>query len=200
MLPDFPQLKERIKEKTEENIRVKVQQYPALSQLCKKKITIHEGDSFFVTTSDGHSSRSGYEELVSEVSIDEKTAIEKGPAAFYESASNIAKDIADKRIKQTLSVMEKGIRDSGNVVSAKGTGITPSLILDCIEKMEIDFDARGNPIMPTIFMSPKNFEILHGKEKEWESQTFIISTIREAIIENKRADWVDRESRRKLVD
>jgi hypothetical protein len=197
MLPDYPRLKGRLKEKFEAMVSEKIQEEPLLSQI--RRTIVHEGNIFAVTSYEGYSTKSEYEQFASGFNIDVDTIIEKGPNAFYEKVPSLSREIADKMAHQTISTMEKVTEATGNVVTGK-EGITPNLILDTLEKIEIGFDESRNPIMPTIVMSPQDFEIFKSKEKEWEAQAPAIEARRKEIIEKKRKEWVDRESRRKLVD
>jgi hypothetical protein len=198
MLPDYPTLKRRLNEKFEDIIRNKVQNEPLLSQF--RRTTIHEGNTLAITSSDGYSSKTNYQEFATDFKIGFDEIIKSGPEAFYSRASEISKDMASKLAKQSIGMLEKVTERTGNVVkSEKGEGITPKLILDAIEKMEIGFDEAGNPIMPVVVMSPKDFEKIKGKQKEWKSDGELEKR-RKEIIEKKRKEWVDRESNRKLVD
>ena len=59
---------------------------------------------------------------------------------------------------------------TGNVISTKKEeGITPNVVLDLLEKMQIGFDEVGNPIMPVMVVSPEEYEKIKAKQKEWES-------------------------------
>jgi len=108
--------------------------------------------------------------------------------------------MAGDMAKHSIGVLEKVTERTGNVVKGeKGEGITPKLILDAIEKMEIGFDEKGNPIMPVLVMSPQDFEKIKAEQKAWESDGELEKRRRE-IIEKKRKEWIDRESNRKLVD
>jgi hypothetical protein len=198
MLPDFPELKERLKEKYKEIVEANMHNDPFLSRY--RNTIVHEGNVSSIITPDGYSSKSGYEQNVSEFFVDTKTVLEKGPEAFFEQALNTAKNMTKNLLKQVYSAFDKAANDAGNVVKGDGTGLTPNLILDCIEKMEIDFDEQGNPIMPTFVVNPKTYETYLNKEKEWESQVPVIEQRRQEIIEKKRKEHLDRASRRKLVD
>ena len=73
------------------------------------------------------------------------------------------------------------------------------MILDAIEKMEIDFDEKGTPIMPEIHVSPDVMEKLRTQKLD-PKEIVEIEKRRKQIIEKKRKEWIDRESNRKLVD
>ena len=197
MLPDFPKLKIRLNKKFEAMVSEKIQENPLLSQI--RRTIVHEGNTFTVTSYDGYSTKSDYEKFASEFNIDADTVRKKGPDAFYEKIPILSKEIADKMSQHTIDTLEKVTEATGNVVRSK-EGITPNSILEALEKIEIGFDENGNPIMPTIVMSPHDFEVFKSKEKEWEAQAPALEARRKEIIDKKRKEWVDKESNRKLVD
>jgi hypothetical protein len=44
---------------------------------------------------------------------------------------------------------------TGNSISAAGQSLSHDLILDAIERVEIDFDDEGNPRMPSLMAHPQ---------------------------------------------
>ena len=62
----------------------------------------------------------------------------------------------------------------------------------------IDFDEKGNPILPTIVLHPDMMKRIEGKLAEWESDPELQAR-RKNILAKKKEEWRDRESNRKLV-
>ena len=198
MLPDYPALKQKLNEKFEDIIKNKVQEEPFLSQIQRK--IIQEGNTFSITSSDGYSSKTDYEEFASHYEISFDEIIKNGPEAFYSKAAEVSKELANNMVKHSIGVLEEVTERTGNVVKReKGKPITPTVILDAIEKMEIGFDEKGNPIMPTLLISSEDFEKIKNNLREWEANGELEER-RKEIIEKKRKEWLDRESNRKLVD
>lgn len=52
--------------------------------------------------------------------------------------------------------VDKSCADAGMTFDARGKGLSPELVYTMLEKIEIDFDASGNPIMPMLVLSPAN--------------------------------------------
>ena len=199
MLPDYPTLKRKLNEKFEDIVRNKIQEEePLLSEI--RRSIIQEGNSLAITSSDGYSSKTSYQEFVTHFEISFEEIIKNGPEAFYSRVSEISKEMAGKMAKHTIAMLEKVTERTGNVVkSEKGEGITPKLILDVLEKIEISFDASGNPIMPTLIVTPEDYKKLTETKMDLESAQELEKR-RKEIIEKKRNEWVDRESNRKSVD
>lgn len=198
MLPDYPTLKGRLNEKFQDIIRSKIKEEPLLSQI--RNSIIHEGNSIAITSSDGYYSKTDYQEFASNFQISFDEIIKSGPEAFFSKASEISKDMASKMEKHTIGRLEETTERTGNVVKGeKGEGITPKLILDMLEKMEINFDASGNPLMPILLVSPEDFKKINEQQIDSDSLREIEKR-RKEIIEKKKKEWIDRESHRKLVD
>ncbi len=198
MLPDYPELKRKLNEKFEGMIKAEIEKEPLLSRI--RKNIIHEGDALVVTSSDGYSSQTTYPTFESTFNISYDDLLRKGPEAYFEKKMAVAKDMASKLVGNVYAKMDEVTERTGNVVSGKkGEGITPHLILDLLEKMEINFDETGNPIMPEIHLSKEVYEKLNSQKIDPKTVAEIERRRRE-IVDKKRKEWIDRESNRKLVD
>ena len=102
-------------------------------------------------------------------------------------------------IKVYLEVKEIVTTKTGNVVDAEGKPISYELLLRTLETIQLDFDDNGNPLMPTMVVSPEQYEKMKEKIVEWENDPECNKQF-EKIINQKRKEWHDRESNRKLVD
>jgi hypothetical protein len=198
MLPDYPILKQKLSEKFVELIQANMEKDPLLARI--RKSLIHEGDSLTVTSMDGYKSQTDYPKFESRFSVGYDELIKKGPDAFFEKASEVSREMTGKVAGNVMAKLDEVTKRTGNVVQGKkGKGITPHLILDAIEKMEIDFDEKGNPIMPEIHVTPDVMKKLRTQKLD-PKEIVKIEKRRKQIIEKKRKEWIDRESNRKLVD
>jgi len=75
-----------------------------------------------------------------------------GFAVMMEDAANEA---LESYMPQFFKQMEEVIRAGGTTIDAKGKPISVDLLLEGIEKMEIDFTDDGQPVMPTLVAAPK---------------------------------------------
>jgi hypothetical protein len=91
------------------------------------------------------------------------------------------------------------VNKTGNVISGKGKPFTFDHFLEALEKMLIDFDEDGNPFMPSILISPEDWERIKSDFPKWDTDPENKKKI-QSIINKKRDEWYDRESHRKLVD
>jgi hypothetical protein len=198
MLPDYPLLKNKLSEKFEGIVKANIEKEPLLGRIRKQ--IIHEGDSLAITSLDGYSSQTNYPEFESAFNISYDDIIKKGPEAYFEKALDVSKDMANKLTGNVLKTLDKVIERTGNVVNVKkGEGITPNSILDALEKIEIDFDENGNPIMPEIHVSPEDFKKLNSLKID-QKTGMELEKRRKEILDKKKREWTGRESSRKLVD
>ena len=109
----------------------------------------------------------------------------------YEQA---AVGVSYEQEKSLLESIERTVQDTGNVVDAKGQPLSPEIILQIMEKVEINFTEDGKSMTSSFAWSPNLREKLQPllddlvKTKEYKE-----------LIERKRNEWRDREANRTLV-
>jgi hypothetical protein len=198
MLPDYPRLKKVLNEQFVESIKKNVENDPFLGQIQKQEV--HEGNTLRITSVDGFSTTTNYPEIASKFEIGFDEIIKDGPKAFFSRKDVISKEMIQGLTKQTLEYLDKVTEKTGNVVSAKeAIAKSSNPILELFEKIELSFDERGFPIMPSIVGSPEDTEKIKGYLKELRTNPEIQEKFLQ-IIEKKRKQWLDRENSRKLVD
>ncbi len=87
---------------------------------------------------------------------------------------------------QTVSDVSEAV---GNVISAQGQPLTPDLLNDMLEKLEIDFDDTGEPIMPTAVAHPdvvKKLFAIEPTPEQLQRQKDILRRKKEAYDAKKR--------------
>jgi hypothetical protein len=193
MLPDYPRLKKKLNDKMARLVKEDMEKDPFLSSFPKHEA--HEGDTMTTTSIEGFSSTTDYPETASKFEVTLEETISQGPEAIFSKRSKLSKEMIEKLSKLIIDQLEKVTERTGNVVKANESS---NPILDALEKIEIDFDKYGNPIMPTLMVSPETLEKLKERSKEWNIAE--VERRRKDIIEKKRKQWLDRENSRKLVD
>lgn len=152
---------------------------------------------------DGYIKKGVYKEISSGFKISNEEMILKGPEAIFSRVKEAADEMINQTHKDVLREMDEATKRTGNVVSAKSKTITPELVLAALDKVALDFDDCGFPIMPALVVSPPDFEALQKAVPEWLLQPLAIKRyelMRKIIIEKKRQEWIDRENNRKLVE
>ena len=111
--------------------------------------------------------------------------LEKTCTDIYEFAESFLRDMT-----QTMFSTLSQVTDfTGNVIDGKGNGITHEMLLEMLEKIYIDFDQDGNPLLPSIIIHPdmaKAFEKLKSDEDIYKGRVEeIITKKREAYYAEK---------------
>ena len=197
MLPDFPLIKNHFQKRFLKVIKKGIRSDPFLSQINVR--FVHEGNILKTTTLDGYSDTTNFKEITSKFEIGFEEIIQKGPVAMFERAKNIIEEMSKQQSKDFFDKMNQVTERTGNVVDGKCKPLSPQLILKSLEKIAIDFDDIGNPILPTLVLHPQVFERMKKKLPEWKKDKEIDEKFK-TIIQKKRKEWIDRESNRKLVD
>ncbi|MCL4430099.1 MAG: hypothetical protein M1167_05035 [Chloroflexi bacterium] len=197
MLPDYPRLKKKLNDKMAQMIKSDMEKDPFLSSFPRHEA--HEGHLLTTTSIEGFSSTTDFPETASNFEITFDETIREGPEAVFSRRSELSKDMIKKLTQQIIAALEKVTERTGNVVKANEVIGSSNPILDMLEKIEIDFDKSGNPIMPTMLLSPEDYKKFKEKFQEWDKNPEMEKR-RKEIIEKKRKQWLDRENSRKLVD
>ena len=82
---------------------------------------------------------------------------------------------------------------TGNVIDGKGQPFSFDLVLDALDKIQIDFDEAGNPEIPTMVLHPELMEKLK-KQPPTDEQI----RRREEIINRKRGEYNARRRTRQI--
>jgi hypothetical protein len=113
--------------------------------------------------------------------------------AFSESLYSLALQNLRGMFQIALDGMTQVTDFTGNVVDAKGAKISPELIIEMFEKLQIDFDEHGNPVFPSIMLNPKHVDDM--KTMKWSEEQ---SNRFKQIIEAKRAKFNAKKRYRRL--
>ena len=152
-----------------------------------------------VTDATGETEESNYELFSGALEVNHQDLIERGPIALVEGLKKLAEELSSQQSKMVFERLNQITAKTGNIVDAGGQAISPDLILQMLEKIEIDFNEDGQPQLPTLVLSPEYYERLKEKMPEWEKDEHYNRKFNE-LIQRKRQEWHDRESHRKLVD
>ncbi len=124
--------------------------------------------------------------------------IKATPSLVYEQLFETAKEFANQQIQMTIKSIYEVTELTGNIVESQGE-FTVEDFYKSLEKIEIEFDKNGKPLLPTIVGGPafidKMIATLKRREHPVESKGRM-----DEIIDIKRKQWNDRENNRKLVD
>jgi len=197
MLPDFPGIKGKIRKRLSEEIDKEIRKDPLLSRIRIQHV--NEGNVLTSTSVNGFRETVEYKPIPADFEITKEEIIDKGPIALFSRIPEISKKVAEGRSRLLFEKMEEVTERTGKIVDAKSRPLSPQIILDALEIVEIDFDEYGNPIFPDLVIDENQYQKIKDRIPEWESDLELLRKHRE-LIEKKRREWIDRESNRKLVD
>jgi hypothetical protein len=194
MLPDFPRAKEALQRYFISQIDRR-----SKSQLLDSipNIRVHEGDG----TAPFNRERADKDASIiqARLEVNDEDVIRDGYGAFQSKIDTVAKELETQKEKILISAMDRTARTTGNVTSAKGQPFSPRIILDALEKMEIEFDDKGKSKGLVLVVSPAIGEVISKNIADWEKNPEYAKAFDE-LMEKKRKEWRDREDSRKLVD
>lgn len=198
MLPDFPKLRIELSRKLRSDFEKQTGlRAPLVAQI--KVVAQHEGKGGSYETEDGEIKRIEPQK----VSVPVHSPVLSSPSFGYEDALRMvheaAEKMARKQTKMLFSRLNEAVEEVGNSLDAQGQPLSAELILKMWETMQFDFDEQGNPKMPTLVFNPVQKQKVEEQFRRLESEHQLRKRRRE-IMNRKRLDWYDRESRRKLVD
>ena len=197
MLPDFTIIKGKVQEALNRYARsLAVASSQVLSHI--HHISHYEGNRFDGFSQEGPGEHT-YSSFEHRVVVDTSELISNGPDYFATRMPEIIAPMTTQIETSFFATFRKAVQFSGNEVDAKGQRLTPELLLSTYEKMDLEFDKQGRPILPTLMVNQSNYETAKacfsqlGSNPDYNKQF-------EALIEKKRTEWNNRESSRRLVD
>jgi hypothetical protein len=195
MLPDFPETKRLFNRFFRTYMRQKIREVSPYSSVQTRYL--HEGRAMKITRADQSESTSGMEQFSAhlEIKFDEienltlQKSIEKHDAM-----------IADLVLKQTVFIRERMNSEipESQTLDAKGRRFDAQVVIDMLEKMQIEFYPDGTP--HEIFVDGPLFtpEAMSSVDKEFKSNPELKRKFDE-MMENKKEQYHAREADRKLV-
>ncbi|HUU91292.1 MAG TPA: hypothetical protein VM238_08790 [Phycisphaerae bacterium] len=193
MLPDFPEVRQLIGRILEEWFEFCCNRRLGLMGRMRK-VVMHEGGRSALRRWDGSIERKPMGRIGSAVTLRKEELESKGVGAVLEALQTTAEDMAGKQGRFMIRRINETLEEAGQVRHAKGQALTPGLILEMLDMVDIDFDERGQPKMPTLMCGEALFEAAKKLEPTIEYETK-----QRQIIESKRLAWREREGDRKLV-
>lgn len=119
--------------------------------------------------------------------------------AFTEMIINIAQELAKNRGRTFYSEMNAILDKAGRTYSVEGKFFTFEMLLHALEEVEVEFDERGNPILPTAVIPPAMEPVFNRVIQEASTDPEKSHAWRE-LLNRKREAFNAKEANRKLVD
>lgn len=197
MLPDYPKTKEKVSQALMD--RFQEEQNKALGIIStRNKIRVFEGRKMIVIREDGTKNKIEFKQIEVGMDMDlrkvENYTLQDILQIFVQAAHEMAK----QKSQMFMQTMDKSSEEANTTVDAKGKPLTPELLFETLGKMWIDFDENEKPYLPTIIVGTKLFEDFQKLFVQLESNPEYKKKF-DKLIEEKRMQWRERESNRKLV-
>lgn len=198
MLPEFSRIKEQRQRML---MQFLIAQAHDESQLTRslRVFRQQEGKCAVMRDLEGQDQHMGFDDAISsKIEVAYKELPELTNQRVTEKLLKMAKDLGSQMDRRFIEMLNRVTSESGNVVKVSGS-ISPEHFEAVVKQTLIDFDEHGNPDMPSMLVGSDTHEELKRRIPEWEADPENKKRM-DALIEEKRAEWRDREADRKLVD
>jgi hypothetical protein len=199
MLPDFVRVKNRRGRLFLNMVRRECERLtPLLNHI--RTVQQHEGLRLDYETVEGIREVVAYDnEISSSLKVKLGELAQLGPKEYRAKARGMARELARQTMGQFFAQVARSCDEAGTSMDAGGRPFDPMMLLDGFEKIDIDFDERGQPQLPTLVGNPKQQPIFAKKMAEAENSPEFQRRWSE-IMTQKWVEWRDREADRKLVE
>ena len=116
---------------------------------------------------------------------------------IYERLYEAVSDLGEQQEKAVIQGVQQAVAKIGNTVSGDGRKLSPELLMEAYEKVQMSFGPDGMPVGQTIVLHPSMMEAFAEAAEKLEHEPYRSQMA--AITERKRREWRDREGSRKLV-
>ena len=198
MLPDFVQVKQRVNDLLMHYMQGRVRHHLGfMSQV--PRVVIPEGQHNRLVRSDGSVDDTKLKKIQGseEIDTDPKKGIHFD--AVLQKLDTIAKQMADEQQRQMFLRINEVTVQTGNVTKAPLKEFGLKHLNDMLEKIEIDFDEKGEPRLPSMVCGPEMAKSIMSRREDIEKD--VVEKARKAdILAQKKEEFRARESRRRLVE
>ena len=197
MLPDWPDIKDEIHRALMRFVK-RVARARSAAGLAVA-VTLPEGHGTRMARGDGTVEEGEFERATAEVTLPFE-AIETGSMeGIVEKLVAMADQLAQSTDRTMLKTIEEGVRSVGNEINAGGRPFSADLLIDALERMDVEFDRSGEPSLPTIIFHPQSKPQLVEQLQRLETDTDVKARYR-TVLTQQRENWRDREARRILAE
>lgn len=198
MLPDFPTEKAHLLKYCNQYLDYRIKTHLGFFANTPSFL-IYEGEETTLLRADGSVGNMDFRTVESEFQLRKDEIPYLTMDEIRKLLDRMAEQIAEQMSKGMFETLNRELQEAGQVIDAQGKTFNRELFLDLLEKSYVEFDKKGNPILPTIVIHPDMWEVVQRELTAAEDDTNFKLRY-EKIIIRKRDEWLARESRRKLVD
>jgi hypothetical protein len=198
MLPVFPKAKGQMRRVFfDEVFRSTWSAHPILKEIRTRPQT--EGREAFYQREDGRLVETEYKRRSVERSWSFEDARGLDPEAFLEAAASIGSELGNQMMADLIAGVSSATEEVGNVVKCGREGLTFEQFLELHRKVAIEFDDAGVPYKKAFLAGEAASAALNRKIQEWSSDPKKCAAL-EAVMEEKRRAFDEREASRRMVD
>ncbi len=197
MLPDFPEIKQKIAERLNQYFVQAEKQYSGfISEIPQKKIM--EGKSSKLVRENGQLVDNKTKELSVKIEIPKHKFENLNPTEILELINDAAKQMSDQKSIMVFDGIKNAVEEVGNNIDLKGKQFKIQDFFKMLETIWVEFDSEGKAYFPTLVINPATADSINKEMKKLEDDHDTQKQFNE-IIGKKRLEWNERENNRKLV-
>jgi len=194
MLPDFPETKNLFHEALTLYMQRKSREISPFRDVRQTKV--HEGDAMQVARADGSRSESSFRTLSAELTLQTADIENLTLQKVIEFHDKIIEQMVREKTKFTLEMIDRDLPRSQT--AGEGRRFDATMLLDALEKIQIDFHPDGTMHQLNILGGAIIAERWEEAKAQFEASPELQQRYAE-IVRRKREDWRDREASRTLV-
>jgi len=118
---------------------------------------------------------------------------------FFALADRLGDDMARQQAQHTMEILAEQPSTRHSVLKKTEGSFSFDDVLSELERMEIDFDERGMPMWPTVFLGTPALQSFVQNSKAHELNEERRKRMSD-LVARKRKEFDEREARRRLVD
>ena len=117
---------------------------------------------------------------------------------FHATAKECGEAMGKKFFESMVGVINEAVKETGNEIKIKKGDLKQEDLLQMMETAQYNFDEAGKPTGQLV-CSPEFAQELEKREAEWKDDKDFLAKIEE-VKTRKKAEFDEREARRRLVD
>lgn len=198
MFPDFPDVQAAANRFIQAAIERQMGAESPMLRLTRSFVQ-HEGKQWLLRRSDGSESHSGFRAMEASAQISKKDLRSFDMQAIVRFIEDMAEQLARQQSELMLTRLSEATEKTGNLIDARGE-LTREIFLELLRKKQTDFDPETlQPSGEVFIIHPDTFEKIEPRLREWENDPDFRAEY-DAIMDEKRGEWREREANRELVD
>ena len=195
MIPDFPETKRLFTRFFRTYMRQKMRQISPYGAVQTRHL--HEGRAMHIMRADQSESTSDIQLLSTEIQINFDEIKDLTLQKVLQKHDAMLFDLVSKQTNLMRERMDAEIPAS-QTVDAKGKKLDANLVLEVLDKMQIEFYPDGTPHQIYVDGSQFTAETMAAIDKQFEDSPELQQKYND-LIERKKEEWRAREADRKLV-